>query len=353
METFEGKKEDPRRTHWDNNGRFRRLSQVSYNSTSFFFTSFPSRFPSRDMYEVFQDYGKLDEVVIPSKKDVRGRRYDFIRFFNVADSRDGKLEVSFSDKDGEVPRSQPLLGKSSVPPSFDSNLEATFKILNKAYVGVVENPRMTYNMQETFNMGDSFKVKVTPLGENLCFLEKHEVGVLEELLVPGCDCLFQWFKEVCRWSPADVDPERVTWLRVYGITCHVGKFDLFAFITKTVGPYICVDDCMSTQTNFDVARILVRIGCSLAINEIFSIKIEVVIFRIKVLLRVRMKSKPRKKRFKLAQEILKGTNLWQVGWLSLVGFWALLLKFQFWDLWALAQSKNPILRPFLALNNRK
>lgn len=101
--------------------------------------------------------------------------------------RAGKLEVSFSDKDGEVPRSQPLPGKSSVPPSFDSNLEATFKILNKAYVGVVENPGMTYNMQETFNMEDSFKVKVTPLGENLCFLEKHEVGVLEELLVPGCD----------------------------------------------------------------------------------------------------------------------------------------------------------------------
>lgn len=57
---------------------------------------------------------------------------------------------------------------------------------------------------------------------------------------------------------------------------------MFDFITKTVGPYICVDDCMSAQTKFDVARILVRIGCSLAINEIFSIKIEVVIFRIKV-----------------------------------------------------------------------
>ncbi|KAI5411237.1 hypothetical protein KIW84_056385 [Lathyrus oleraceus] len=180
-----------RRIQEEHSGRFRRLGQLSYNSTSFFFTSFPSRFFVRDMYEFFQYYGKLDEVIIPSKKDVRGRRYGFIRFFNVTDSRllatkldnsfldnvklhvnipkfgkAGKLEVFFSGKDGEVPRSQPLQGKSSIPPNFDSNLEAAFKRFNRAY--------------------------------------------------------------------------------------------------------------------FDVARILVRTGCSLAINKIFSIKIEVVIFRIKL-----------------------------------------------------------------------
>ncbi|KAI5411279.1 hypothetical protein KIW84_056397 [Lathyrus oleraceus] len=199
----------------------------------------PVRFPSRDMY-------KLDNIFLDNVK----------LHINVPKfGRAGKTEVSFSDNDGEVPRSQPLPGKSSVPPSFDSNLEATFKIFNRAYVGMVENPGVTYNMQETFSMEDSFKVKVTSLGENL-------------------------FR---RWSsPEDVDPERVTWLRVYGIPCHAENFDLFAFITKTVGLYICDDDCMSSQTKFDVESILVRTGCSLAINEIFSIRIEVIIFRIKV-----------------------------------------------------------------------
>lgn len=37
------------------------------------------------MYETFKNYGEIDEVVIPSKRDVRGRRYGFARYFKVRD----------------------------------------------------------------------------------------------------------------------------------------------------------------------------------------------------------------------------------------------------------------------------
>ncbi|CAL5204993.1 unnamed protein product [Lathyrus oleraceus] len=54
--------------------------------TSFFFSSIPDSFNARDLHEVFSRFGEVDEVVIPMKKDVRGKRYGFVRFFNVADS---------------------------------------------------------------------------------------------------------------------------------------------------------------------------------------------------------------------------------------------------------------------------
>lgn len=38
---------------------------------------------------------------------------------------------------------------------------------------VVENPRMTYNMQEIFSLEGYFAVKVTSLVVNLCLLEER------------------------------------------------------------------------------------------------------------------------------------------------------------------------------------
>ncbi|KAI5439123.1 hypothetical protein KIW84_024770 [Lathyrus oleraceus] len=55
--------------------------------TSFFFSSIPDSYKARDLHEVFSRFGEVDEVVIPMKKDVRGKRYGFVRFFNVIDSR--------------------------------------------------------------------------------------------------------------------------------------------------------------------------------------------------------------------------------------------------------------------------
>lgn len=37
------------------------------------------------MYEEFQQYDDLDDVIIPSKRDIRGNQYGFVAFFNVSD----------------------------------------------------------------------------------------------------------------------------------------------------------------------------------------------------------------------------------------------------------------------------
>lgn len=64
------KKEFPRKTRWDNYGRDWRNDQGAPSSTSLFSTSFSISFKARDIYKVFQYYGYVDEVVIPSKNDV-------------------------------------------------------------------------------------------------------------------------------------------------------------------------------------------------------------------------------------------------------------------------------------------
>ncbi|CAK8541027.1 unnamed protein product [Lathyrus sativus] len=57
------------------------------DSTTVFITGFPDHFRAKDLYKVLFDYGAIDEVAILSKKDKRGRKYGFVRFFEVADVR--------------------------------------------------------------------------------------------------------------------------------------------------------------------------------------------------------------------------------------------------------------------------
>lgn len=52
----------------------------------------------------------------------------------------------------------------------------------KAYVGVVENPGLTYSMKDILHGEGYFLIKVTPLGANLCMLEDLEEGEMEALL---------------------------------------------------------------------------------------------------------------------------------------------------------------------------
>lgn len=37
------------------------------------------------MYEIFKGFSDIDEVVIPTKKNIREQRYEFVRFLNVND----------------------------------------------------------------------------------------------------------------------------------------------------------------------------------------------------------------------------------------------------------------------------
>lgn len=56
---------------------------------------------------------------------------------------------------------------------FRTYNDEEWKSLQKAYVGVVINPRY---IQNSFHAEGYFSIKVTPLGPNLCFLEGQEDG---------------------------------------------------------------------------------------------------------------------------------------------------------------------------------
>lgn len=75
-----GRRKNSFRTRWDHVG-----GKKLPSSASFFFTSFPENMMARDLYEVFKEYGEVDGVIIPERRDRSGKRFGFVRFFEVVD----------------------------------------------------------------------------------------------------------------------------------------------------------------------------------------------------------------------------------------------------------------------------
>lgn len=70
-----------------------------FNTTTFFVTEFDDKWQARDLYHGFKELGDIDEVFIPNKKSRCGKKYSFVRFFNVGDARslERKLDNMFLD----------------------------------------------------------------------------------------------------------------------------------------------------------------------------------------------------------------------------------------------------------------
>ncbi|KAI5433954.1 hypothetical protein KIW84_020983 [Lathyrus oleraceus] len=110
------------------------------------------------MYEVFDGYGSIDEVIIPKKLDIRGKRYEFVRFFNMEDDR-----------------------------LFTVKLDNIFIGKRKIFVNL---PRLS-RKGEQVNKEDRVEDE------------------LKDLVLDEKEWLSRWFREVCPWKPEDMDDSRV------------------------------------------------------------------------------------------------------------------------------------------------
>jgi hypothetical protein len=306
------------------------------STTTFFFTNFPERYGAKAIFNAFHNYGEVVEVVIPIKRDKGGRRFGFARFAEVGDTDNlvkeldkvvfGGVKISVNvsrfqrpvekvGAEGRERRSikyQPLNDRSRIksisrahsPPSRKYGSHSYAQVAQsghqkvvlsyeveksvmgnylKAFIGVAANPGTTYNIQEAFHSQGYFGVKVTPLGSNLALLEGQEEGEVEALMVDAKDWLDQWFKEIRPWNPNDIDLERIVWLRIFGVPIHAWNDDFFSQVTKPWGAFIKSDNVTCTKLSMDVARLLIRTSCQKPIDEFINVRINGVIFHIRVL----------------------------------------------------------------------
>jgi hypothetical protein len=156
------------------------------------------------------------------------------------------------------------------------------KRFEKAFVGVAANPGTTYNIQNALHAQGYFGVKITLIGSNLSLLEGQEDGEVEALMEDANEWLEEWFKEICRWNPKDVELERIIWLRIFGIPVHAWNDDFFFRVSKPWGVFLKADDVTSKKLTMDVARVLIRTSCQKAVDEFLDVKINCEFFHLHI-----------------------------------------------------------------------
>lgn len=63
-----------------------------------------------------------------------------------------------------------------------------------------------------------------------------------------------------------VGDERVAWIRLFGLSCHLWNDDFFKFISIPFGSFIRADEFTRCQSKFDVAHFMIRTSCASMIN---------------------------------------------------------------------------------------
>lgn len=61
--------------------------QLKAETTAFYVTNFPESFHQKDMWAVFNRYGKVREVYIPPRRNKDGDRFGFVRLSKVNDAK--------------------------------------------------------------------------------------------------------------------------------------------------------------------------------------------------------------------------------------------------------------------------
>lgn len=92
--------------------------------------------------------------------------------------------------------------------------------LEKAYVREVAIPGIAVAMQDQFHGEGFFSITTTPLGANLCLLDENQEDILQEMMEGSSKWLEERFKNVRRWSPREVDQEKLVWVKEAGIPRH-------------------------------------------------------------------------------------------------------------------------------------
>lgn len=312
--------------------------------TTFFFTRFPDGFDAEAMWGVFNHYGKVKEVVIPTKRLKTGQRFGFVRFWDVKDptylerrldniiigctklnvnlprfNKDDDRQRTKYDDNGQRKVLPPLLGSTKDRRSFKETLlgkkgetfnragaaiadnlaghastqqveeqkvevddDAPPWLLN-SLVGKVKNVEMMNAIHDHLILEGITCIRARYLGDNLVLLTGENGANVTEIWNHEEDWLDGIFESISPWSPEVVLDHRLVWLRCEGIPLHLWKVSFFKEITKEIGEVIAVDGDTRDFLKVDAARLCVRTAKMESISVHLQVNLKEVTYPIRIL----------------------------------------------------------------------
>ncbi|KAK8469885.1 hypothetical protein PHAVU_004G009401 [Phaseolus vulgaris] len=286
--------------------------------TTFFFSNFPNGYGEKDMFKIFQRWARVKEVYISHRLNKWGRRFGFVRLFDVKNVvklekeldqiyiGNRKLFVNIpkyrrhqeeNNRVGEK-ETRPLNGRKKPEGNEESVSNKRKEVWvekrgKKSFADVVrgqaqrewKGPGLKIQKQslpwmensvvghfcaeldfeqlgEEFVRGGMNMVKVRSLGDNLALLTPREGESMKELVKLNKEWFDSIFISIKPWSTESVATHKVVWVRCFGLPISLWSKECFVRVLGEMANLISIDDATLSWENLEFARLKVRIACN-------------------------------------------------------------------------------------------
>ncbi|ESW17972.1 hypothetical protein PHAVU_006G002800, partial [Phaseolus vulgaris] len=275
--------------------------------TSFFFTNFPEHFRERDLWRVFQRWGRVLDVFVSRKLNTRNQKFGFVRFQGVNDvvslervnlpkyQRAEGTRVQRNEGSGvgwpprkraTQPRTNWNRGQTEQQQSFaqvvsgevaqsgtggnaggahgEEVSELTVALespswLEGCYVGSLKVVSCMQALKECFVLGGFSHVSIRKLGESYVLLSCDEGEGLSKILTENKAWFDEMFLTVAPWDESFAVKERSVWLRCRGIPLQMWCDQCFFRVGELVGEVVEIDEATKKKEKLEYVRIRVKI----------------------------------------------------------------------------------------------
>ncbi|KAG5539362.1 hypothetical protein RHGRI_019796 [Rhododendron griersonianum] len=286
--------------------------------------------------QLFTPFGRVEDVYMPSKRSSSfNTKFGFVRFkrreeaINAIEDLDGvairnfTIVVQFAkySKDNPVTSQMNLDGVKKVNPGPSihswqpkptelqskqraSNSSSYADILKggssgrlklveakevglgwlqKSAVGKLINFCHVNTLQDLFISNGTWDAQIRHMGGLNVLISFDSIESLNDFLKDETKVLSKWFSSVQAWDNQKIPPSRCVWISCYGVPLNAWCSSTFIEIGKFWGDVIKLDELTEKSIAFDKGRMFIITDYLDCINEVVHVKINGVIFPVKVI----------------------------------------------------------------------
>jgi len=297
----------------------------SNDYTTFFFSNFPHGYGEVDMMKIFQKKARVKEVFISRRLNRWGKRFGFVRFFEVRNvgrlekeldnlyAGNRKLHVNipkyrrnqleppkevrrvsrppYMERQRDKGKSKEIWvekrgKKSFVEVAKGEKPQEKWKgeviktqslalpWLERSVVGQFKEGMDVDQMGEEFVKGGMHNIAVRFLGDNLVLMTPREGENIGDIIKFNRDWFDIIFTSIKSWSVSCVADHKVAWVRCYGLPLSFWSKDCFIKVLGETNELVAIDASTLSWENLEYARLQVRSRLRCSIRVVKSVQFQ-------------------------------------------------------------------------------
>ncbi|GKV48781.1 hypothetical protein SLEP1_g55572 [Rubroshorea leprosula] len=327
--------QDGDRSRWRQGHNWRRgdsRNRTQGQVESFFIYNFPEEWDAKALWYQFQNYGKVVDVFVPSKRDRWGKRFGFVRMLGVQDvkqleerlnriwigSYKLRARVASARRQREIGNQRcagkkartdrAVIGDSRKHSALVLNKQAENKekfaamdrlsIIQRksadlegkssedkegvgSMIVVVKSMSMIYIIQERLDV-DGGLINISPLGGRSILLTERLAGYLNEYVQQHKELFELWCEKIHSWDVAPQNYGRMVWVRISGVPLKAWSDRCFEKIAASLGEVVLVHEDTKSKSILCDGRVMILCSERNKIVKTLKLKVEETLYQIGV-----------------------------------------------------------------------